>query len=237
TNYQLVLRSKDGRKATVSFNASVYRGAEGNVQGIFASARDISEQARLQTQLTEQQVYNRSLIEASADAQFAIAPDGTITDVNVEATRLTGYTRKHLINSRFSPYFTEPAVASKGVEKTLAEGRVIGYELVLITRQSRRIAVSFNAGVFSDASGKPLGILAAARDITGQKQLEQQLRNQQFYARSLIESNIDALMTTDPLGTISDVNQQMEELTGSTRDELIGSLFKSWFTDPRRAED
>ena len=38
---------------------------------------------------------NRSLIEASADAQFAIAPDGTITDVNEEATRLTGYSRKH----------------------------------------------------------------------------------------------------------------------------------------------
>src|SRR6185436_12510645 len=107
TNYQLVLRSKDGRKATVSFNASVYRGAEGDVQGIFASARDISEQARLQTQLVEQQVYNRSLIEASADALFAIAPDGTITDVNEEATRLTGYSRKHLINSRFSEYFTD----------------------------------------------------------------------------------------------------------------------------------
>jgi len=237
TNYQLVLRSKDGRKATVSFNASVYRGEDGNVQGIFASARDISEQARLQSQLTEQQVYNRSLIEASADAQFAIAPDGTITDVNAEATRLTGYTRKHLVNSSFAPYFTDPQRASQGVEQTLAEARVIGYELVLITRHGRRIAVSFNAGVFSDAGGKPLGILAAARDITTQKQLEQQLRDQQFYARSLIESNIDALMTTDPLGIITDINQQMEALTGGTRDELIGLPFKDWFTDPRRAEE
>jgi PAS domain S-box-containing protein len=76
-----------------------------------ASARDISEQARLGLQLTDQQAYNRSLIEASADALFAIAPDGTITDVNEEATRLTGYSRKHLINSRFSEYFTEPESA------------------------------------------------------------------------------------------------------------------------------
>jgi PAS domain S-box-containing protein len=237
TNYQLVLLSKSGRKSTVSFNASVYRNPEGNLQGIFASARDISEQARLQSQLTEQQVYNRSLIEASPDAQFAIAPDGTITDVNAEATRLTGYSRKHLINSPFSPYFTEPERASEGVRQALAEGRVISYELVLITRHGRRIGVSFNAGVFSDAAGQPLGILAAARDITGQKQLEQQLRDQQFYARSLIESNIDALMTTDPLGLITDVNEQMESLTGNSRDELIGSPFKDWFTDPERAEE
>jgi len=236
TNYDLILQTKAGRKRTVSFNASVFRGGDGRVQGIFASARDIAEQARLQAQLAEQQAYNRSLIEASADALFAIAPDGAITDVNEEATRLSGYSRKHLVNSRFSEYFTESERARAGVQKTLAEGRVLAYELVLISRHGRRIPVSFNAGVFGDAAGTPLGILAAARDITAQKQLEQQLRDQQFYTRSLIESNIDALMTTDPLGIITDVNQQMEALTGYSRDELIGTPFKSFFTDSERAE-
>jgi len=236
TNYELVLKTRTGRKATVSFNASVFRAGDGRMQGIFASARDISEQARLQIQLGEQQAYNRSLIEASADALFAIAPDGVITDVNEEATRLTGYSRKHLINSRFKEYFTEPERAREGVQQTLDERRVIGYELVLITRYGRRITVSFNAGVFTDAAGQPLGILAAARDITAQKTLELQLRDQQFYTRSLIESNIDALMTTDPLGVITDVNQQMEALTGYIRNELIGSPFKQYFTDPARAE-
>jgi len=237
TNYELVLKSKEGRKATVSFNASVFRSGDGRVQGIFASARDISGQARLQSQLTEQQAYNRSLIEASADALFAIAPDGMITDVNEEATRVTGYTRKQLINSVFSQYFTEPERATAGVRQTLAEKRVIGYELTLITRFGRRIAVSFNAGVFTDAAGNTLGILAAARDITAPKQLESQLRDLQFYTRTLIESNIDALMTTDPLGIVTDVNQQMETLTGRARDELIGSPFKQYFTDPAAAED
>ncbi|MBI5508652.1 MAG: PAS domain S-box protein [Deltaproteobacteria bacterium] len=237
TNYELVLKTRTGRKATVSFNASVFRAADGRMQGIFASARDISEQARLQTKLGEQQAYNRSLIEASADALFAIAPDGAVTDVNEEATRLAGYSRKHLVNSRFADYFTEPERAKTGVQQTLAKGRVLAYELTLITRQGRRIAVSFNAGVFSDAAGKALGILAAARDITEQKKLEQQLRDQQFYARSLTESNIDALMTTDPLGIITDVNQQMQALTGNSREELIGTPFKNYFTDPHRAEE
>lgn len=237
TNYELVLKTKTGRKATISLNASIFRGADERLQGIFASARDISEQARLQSQLIEQQAYNRSLIEASADALFVIAPDGVITDLNEEATRLTGYSRKHLINSKFADYFTEPKSARAGVQKTLSEGRALGYELVLITRHGRRITVSSNAGVFTDAAGKPLGVLAGARDITQQKELEQQLRNQQFYTRSLIESNIDAIMTTDPLGIISDVNEQMEALSGYTRDELIGTPFKNYFTNPKQAEE
>src|SRR5215203_353560 len=43
-------------------------------------------------------------------------------------------------------------------------------------------------------------------------------------------------MTTDPAGIITDVNKQMEALTGCTRDELIGAPFKGYFTDPDRAE-
>ena len=49
-------------------------------------------------------------------------------------------------------------------------------------------------------------------------------------------TEIDALITTDPLGIITDVNKQMEALTGCTRDELIGAPFKDYFTDPERAE-
>src|SRR4029079_16584804 len=62
------------------------------------------------------------------------------------------------------------------------------------------------------------------------------LRDQHFYPRSRIESNIDALMTCDPRGIITDINKQTETLTGCTRDELIGAPFKNSFTDPARAE-
>ena len=68
------------------------------------------------------------------------------------------------------------------------------------------------------------------------EKLDQRLRDQQFYTRSLFESNIDALMTTDPAGIITDVNHQMELLTECTRDELIGAPFSRYFTDPERAE-
>jgi PAS domain S-box-containing protein len=94
-----------------------------------------------------------------------------------------------------------------------------------------------------DAQDAIIGYLLIGTDNTARQQVEaekkkldQRLRDQQFYTRSLIESNIDALMTTDPGGIITDVNKQMEALTGCTRDELIGAPFKSYFTDSGRAE-
>ena len=89
--------------------------------------------------------------------------------------------------------------------------------------------------MFTDSAGKVQGIFASARDITAQKQLEVQLQASQTYTRSLIESNIDALMTTDSLGIITDVNQQMEALTGQRREELIGTPFKQLLHRSRTA--
>src|SRR5439155_652515 len=160
-----------------------------------------------------------------------------ITDVNETMCRMSGYTRDELIGRPFSQYFTDPKRAAEGVRLTLDKGAVTSYELTLRSKGGSEGLVSFNAAVFRDPSGSVRGIFASARDITAQKQLESQLQASQFYTRSLIEANVDALMTTDPLGVITDVNQQMETLTGRTRDELIGTPFKNYFTNPQLAED
>jgi len=125
--------------------------------------------------------------------------------------------------------------ASRGIEDI--------YELTYIRKDGTRLPAIVSVTALRDAHGKVIGYLLIGTDNTVRKQVEaeqalldQRLRDQQFYTRSLIESNIDAIMTTDPRGIISDVNQQMELLTGCTRDELIGAPFKNYFTEPARAE-
>jgi PAS domain S-box-containing protein len=125
--------------------------------------------------------------------------------------------------------------ASRGIEDI--------YELTYIRKDGSRFPAVVSITALRDIQGGIIGYLLIGTDNTARKQVEaerekldQRLRDQQFYTRSLIESNIDALVTTDPLGIITDVNKQMEALTGCTRDELIGAPFKSYFTDPERAE-
>ncbi len=235
TNYELTLRSQRRRQILVSFNASVFKDTEGEVRGIFAVARDVTDQKRLEEKLRESENYNRGLIESSVDALVTVNPDLTVTDVNEQMVKLTGYSREELVGSPFKDYFTEPARAAAGVRQTFDDGSVTDYELVLKSRAGKQTVVSFYAGTFKDASGRVAGILAAARDITAQKRLEDQLRDQQNYNRSLIESRVDALMTVDPHGIITDVNEQTIKLSGHNRKQLVGSPFVDYFTDAERA--
>ena len=237
TNYELARRTPSGRELLISFNASIFRDPEGEVRGVFAVARDVTEQNRLEAELREQQNYSRGLIEASVDALMTVDPDGVIADVNEQTVKLTGYRRQQLVGSRFADYFTEPERAMAGVRKTYEMGIVTDYELVVRAKNGNEAAVSFNASVYKDTSGKVAGILAAARDITQRMQIEQKLREQQSYSRGLIEASVDPLMTTDTVGIITDVNRQMCAVTGRDRAELLGSPFKDYFTDPARAEE
>jgi len=125
--------------------------------------------------------------------------------------------------------------ASRGIEDI--------YELTYIRKDGSRFPALVSVTALRDAQENIIGYLLIGTDNTARKEvdaeqarLDQRLRDQQFYTRSLIESNIDALMTTDLLGIISDVNQQMEALTGRVRNDLIGTPFKNYFTDPERAE-
>ena len=117
------------------------------------------------------------------------------------------------------------------------------YELTKIRKDGSRFPAVVSVTALRDPQDAIIGYLLIGTDNTARqeveeerKKLDQRLRDQQFYTRSLIESNIDALMTTDPRGIITDVNKQTEALTGCTRDELIGAPFKDYFTDPSRAE-
>jgi PAS domain S-box-containing protein len=125
--------------------------------------------------------------------------------------------------------------ASRGIEDI--------YELTYIRKDGSRFPAVVSVTALRDAHDAIIGYLLIGTDNTARKQVEdermrldQRLRDQHFYTRSLIESNIDALMTTDPRGIITDVNKQTEALTGCTRDELIGAPFRNYFTDAGRAE-
>ena len=116
--------------------------------------------------------------------------------------------------------------ASRGIEDI--------YELTYIRKDGSRFPAMVSVTALRDAQDAIIGYLLIGADNTVRKQVEaeqtkldQRLRDQQFYTRSRIESNVDALMTTDPAGIITDVNRQTEALTGRTRDELIGAPFKN----------
>src|SRR4030081_3776991 len=140
------------------------------------------------------------------------------------------------LGTRITPGFEALVFkASRGIEDI--------YELTYIRKDGSRFPAVVSVTALRAAQNAIIGYLLIGTDNTARKQVEeeqkklaQRLRDQQFYTRSLIESNIDAPMTTGAGGIITDVNKQMEALTGRSREELIGAPFKDYFTDPARAE-
>jgi PAS domain S-box-containing protein len=195
-------------------------------------------------------------------SSIATDADGVIQIFNVGAQRMLGYAPGDVVNkltpasiSDAQELIERAALLSSEFGTTIRPGfdalvykAVRGiediYELTYIRADGTRFPALVSVTALHGADDKVIGFLLIGTDNTARKQVEaeqalldQRLRDQHFYTRSLIESNIDPLITTDPRGMISDINHQMELLTGRTRDELIGAPFKSCFTEPQRAEE
>ncbi len=236
-DYPLEIQNKDGYTTPVLYNASVYKNENGEVIGVFAAARDITEIKKTEEVLRLSNIYNRSLIEASLDPLVTIGHDGKITDVNTATQLVTGYSRDELIGTDFTNYFTEPEKAKKGYQEVFREGLVFDYELEIRNKYGYVTPVLYNASVYKDENDEVIGVFAAARDITERQKAEKELKLASRYNRSLIEASLDPLVTIGPDGKITDVNNSTEAVTGHSRDELIGTDFLDYFTEPGKAKE
>ncbi|HEV8002332.1 MAG TPA: PAS domain S-box protein, partial [Planctomycetaceae bacterium] len=248
--YELTYIRKDGSRFPAVVSVTALRDAQDAIIGYLLIGTAIKAGA-LQS----------AIFNSANFSSIATDEKGVIQIFNVGAERMLGYMAAEVMNKITPADISDPQEVIARAKALSAElGTTITpgfealvfkasrgiediYELTYIRKDGSRFPAIVSITALRDASGGIIGYLLIGTDNTARKQVEaermlldQRVRDQQFYTRSLIESNIDALITTDPRGIITDVNKQMEALTGCTRDELIGAPFKDCFTDPERAE-
>ncbi len=108
-------------------------------------------------------------------------------------------------------------------------------ELDIISADGNIRHVLGNARPLRDEQGNPRGAVSAFIDITKRKKAEEAIRLSNIYNRSLIEASLDPLVTIGPDGKITDVNGATEQVTGYSRNDLIGTDFSDYFTEPEKA--
>jgi PAS domain S-box-containing protein len=69
---------------------------------------------------------------------------------------------------------------------------------------------------------------AELRELTEQNRAAQ-------YARGLLEASLDPMVTISPEGKITDVNEATSKATGVSREQLVGTDFSDYFTEPEQA--
>src|SRR5687768_6920577 len=259
--YELTYIRKDRSRFPAVVSVTALRDDEEAIIGYLLIGTDNTARKEAEQELLKAGALQRAIFNSANFSSIATDAKGVIQIFNVGAEKMLGYTALDAVNKitaaelhdeaemvarakALSIEFGTPvAPGFEAVVFKAARGIEDIYELTKIRKDGSRFPAVLSVTALRDAQESIIGYLLIGTDNTARQQIEeerkkldQRLRDQHFYTRSLLESNIDALITTDPRGIITDVNKQMEKLTGCTRDELIGAPFKNYFTDSARAE-
>src|SRR5688572_26269679 len=259
--YELNYIRKDGSRFPAVVSVTALRDAQGAIIGYLLIGTDNTARRDAEEALLKAGALQRAIFNSANFSSIATDAKGVIQIFNVGAERMFGYAADEVVD-KITPAALHDSdeIIARAKALSIEYGHTIApgfealvfkaargiediYPVTKIRKDGSRFPAIVSVTALRDAREAIIGYLLIGTDNTARQQVEeerkkldQRLRDQQFYTRSLIESNIDALMTTDPTGIITDVNKQTESLTGCTRDELIGAPFKNYFTDPSCAE-
>jgi PAS domain S-box-containing protein len=259
--YELTYIRKDRSRFPAVVSVTALRDAGESVIGYLLIGTDNTARKHAEEALLEAGALQSAIFNSANFSSIATDAQGVIQIFNVGAERMLGYKAAEVVNRVTPADFHDPqemvaraaalsvefgtpiAPGFEAVTFRAARGIEDIYEQTNIRKDGSRFPAVVSVTALRDAADAIIGYLLIGTDNTARKQaeedgkkLDQRVRDQHFYTRSLIESNIDALLATDTRGIITDVNKQTEALTGCTRDELIGAPFKNCFTDAAQAE-
>ncbi len=240
---------KDGTEFPLELSLSEMRRADETV--FVGVIRDITTRKQAEEARRESEERFRQLFEHSVDALFVHDAQGKIRDVNPEACRSTGYSRRELLSMRVSDLTDDLISPEERAERERVGGTI--WRRIISGDPRARSAVHIGShkrkdgGVFPievrlggvDYGGERM-ILASARDITDRERTEQRLVESEERFRQLFEQSVDAIMVLDERGNVVDVNSQACTSLGYTREELLSMTLRDYemrlLSEEERAE-
>jgi PAS domain S-box-containing protein len=137
--------NKKGQIIWCEVSSSPVRDAKGCPIYTIAHFQNITERKKAEEIVRLSNIYNRSLIESSLDPLVTIGLDGKITDVNEATEQVTGYSRRELIGTDFTNYFTDLKKTKEEYQQVFKKRAVFNYELEIQHRNGSLTPVLFNA--------------------------------------------------------------------------------------------
>jgi PAS domain S-box-containing protein len=210
---------------------------DGKFIGVFAIARDITEQKRAQQALRQSEQQYRCLVENALDVVFSLSPEGMLTALNGAFETITGWSRAEWLGKFFGPIIhpDDLPIALAHFQSVVRGEKTPLYELRILAKSGE-----YRVGQFTSTpqleGGKVVSILGIGRDITERKQAEEALRESENKYRalyneskkaeaiyqSLLHSSADAIVIYDLEGRAKYVSPAFTKIFGWTLEEVEG---------------
>jgi len=201
-------------------------------------ATNINALKRAQQALRQSEEKYRDILENIEDAYYETDLPGNYTFFNEATCKHHGRTREELLDMNYRQH-TSPETVKKikaiftEVYKTGIPAT--GVENEVIRKDGSVKLVELSVSLLRNASGEPIGFRGISRDRTGQKKIEETLRQSEERYRTIIENIQDGYFETDLSGNFTFVNDAECRNLGYTREELIGMNDRQ-YTDEKNAK-
>jgi PAS domain S-box-containing protein len=234
-DFEAVLRRKDGTLFNASFTTHFYYDGHGNLMGTEGIIRDITERKRAEEALYAANETLRALVQSSPLAIIAIDLDGRVTLWNPAAKQMFGWQEREVLG-QILPLISE----DKQDEYSMIRERALRGETItdMETRRRKRdgslVDVSLSTAPLRDAQGHVVGSMALCVDITQRKQMEEALQESEQRFRTLAEASFEGIGLARQ-GLILDLNDQLAQMLGYSREELLGAPAADYVAPEHRA--
>ena len=223
-NYESVVVQPDGERRIVAIATAPLREL-GEVTGIVASIRDVSDERRARDAVSQSEARYRNLFESATDAIYTLDVHGSFTSANQATCSLTGWSREALLgrSSRVLIGGDDAEVLMANFHRALA-GVPVRFECSIRRADAEPRTVSVTNTPIRRGEAI-IGVLAVARDVTEARLRATALQRSEARYTRLVESASDAIFTVDEHGCFTAVNRALERAVGRQRESLVGQHF------------
>jgi PAS domain S-box-containing protein len=217
-----VLIQRTGERIPIADSGAPIQSDSGELKGAVLVFRDIGERRSAERELQRL----AAIVSSSEDAIVGETLDGRITDWNVAAERLFGYSSAEVIGRPIGLLEPPDSEESTGIRlgRIRRGERVQVFDTTRVTKDGERVPVSVSVSPIRDFDGAVVGASKIVRDIRNRKNAELALRASEERFRVLSDAVASLVWACDERGSVTDVNRPWRDFTGQEE----GQTSESW---------
>jgi PAS domain S-box-containing protein len=244
-DYPLTIRHTSGKTTDVLYNATVYKNEAGEIQGVFAAARDITERKKVEENLSTAHNLLRQVFQSLDQAVLVVdSLTSKIIMCNSAVEQVFGYQEDEIlsnaidrlqINSKWGKKF------GQALSYALDQSGRFHIEYRMRRKNGTNLDAEVTATEIKDHPRGRIGIVFVIRDITERKHIEEALQMAENKYRSIFENAVEGIFQSTLSGKFITVNPAMARMLGyESPKELITKITdieQQLYVDPKKRQE